>query len=122
MEENIAKTPAAEEFPAAEALPAADAEALRRERDDLYQTCKALEQECGALSEKLRAYEGEEGLYRAASRNAAVKGRILEDYLGSLKRSALPVLSGGGVSAPERKPRSVKEAGELAKHYFQKGV
>lgn len=62
-----------------------------------------------------------EGLYASASQNEEVKGKIIEDYLKSLKSSSLPKVQGGGVCSLPDKPKTLREAGKLAEQWM-KGV
>lgn len=49
-----------------------------------------------------------------------VKNAVIEEYLAGVSRSgAVPIITGGGaVSAQRRVPKNLKEAGMLAKNYF----
>ena len=82
---------------------------------------------------ELEALEGEErkgeeahpvmdadGLFEAVSGNEEVKARILDDYLRSLRGVPLLSGSGAGVTAPPKRPRSIREAGELTLGFLKK--
>jgi len=58
-------------------------------------------------------------LYRTVMQNESVRARVLSDYLGSLKGVPLMTGSGTGVTAPAHKPKTIREAGELALGYLK---
>lgn len=63
-----------------------------------------------------------DALYRAASENGEVAGRIVKDYLASLSKGAPLMKGGAGLPAsPKKKSSSIDGAGELALRYFKKG-
>ena len=101
--------------------------------DALVRAYGELEAEFTRRSQRLKALEGEErkgeeahpvmdddGLYRAVTENDAVKGRVLSDYLKSLKGVPLLSSAGAGVTAPPQRPKTIREAGTLALGYFKK--
>ncbi len=119
-EENGKQEPAAE---AQEALLAGKFKSV----DALVRAYGELEAEFTRRSQRLKTLEGAErkgeeahpvmdddGLFRAVSENAAVKARVLDDYFRSLKGVPLLSATGAGVTAPPKKPRSIREAGALA--------
>ncbi|MCD8372634.1 MAG: hypothetical protein LUD27_04970 [Clostridia bacterium] len=61
-------------------------------------------------------------LYGAAASNAAVKDRIIGDYLKTvMQNKGAPFVTGGvPVSTPPNKPASIKEAGRLAAEFLRK--
>lgn len=66
------------------------------------------------------APEEEEFLFERANASAAVRKRIIDEYLDGVKKSAVPLMSGGvSVVSPAAKPKSVAEAGEMALGYFR---
>ena len=100
--------------------------------DALVRADGELEAEFTRRSQRLKALEGEErkgeeahpvmdddGLFRAASENEAVRSRLIGDYLKSLKGVPLLSSAGTGVTAPPQKPRSIREAGALALSFFK---
>lgn len=60
-----------------------------------------------------------EELYRAVMQDESVKARVLSDYLQSLKGVPLLTKSGTGVTAPQNRPKSFAEAGNLALGYLK---
>ena len=62
-----------------------------------------------------------EELYRAVMQNESVKARVLSDYLKSLKGVPLLAKTGSGVTAPQNRPKSFAEAGNLALGYLKSG-
>lgn len=100
--------------------------------DALVRAYGELEAEFTRRSQRLKALEGEErkgeeahpvmdadGLYRAVSENGEVKARVLGEYLDSLKGVPLLSASGAGVKAPPVRPKSIREAGNLALSFFK---
>lgn len=65
--------------------------------------------------------DGEE-LIAAALNDERVKDAVIADYLKSVAaQKGVPVLvTGGGVSAPRAVPKSVREAGRLAREFLKK--
>ncbi len=101
--------------------------------DALVRAYGELEAEFTRRSQRLKALEGEErkgeeahpvmdadGLFEAVSGNEEVKARILDDYLRSLRGVPLLSGSGAGVTAPPKRPRSIREAGELTLGFLKK--
>ncbi len=101
--------------------------------DALVRAYGELEAEFTRRSQRLKALEGEErkgeeahpvmdddGLFQAVSENEAVKARVLDDYLKSLKGVPLLSATGTGVTAPPQKPRTIREAGALALGFLNK--
>lgn len=65
--------------------------------------------------------EGEE-LLRAALSDGNVRNAVLEDYLKSVSQGAVPLILGGvAPSAPKDAPKTVKEAGNLARRFLKEG-
>ena len=64
----------------------------------------------------------EEELLNCALSNEKVRSAIIGEYLkGVCKEQGVPLIAGGGgVAAPKSTPKTVKEAGRLAKQYFGK--
>ena len=62
-----------------------------------------------------------EELYRAVMQDESVKARVLSDYLQSLKGVPLLTKAGTGVTAPQDRPQSFAEAGNLALGYLKSG-
>lgn len=62
-----------------------------------------------------------DGLLRAALSSEEVKKAVIEDYLKSLAAGkSVPLISGGVSSAtPRQTPKSIKEAGALAKQFLK---
>lgn len=91
----------------------------------LMDAYRSLQAEFTKKSQKVKELEEKHGsfeaLYSSASQNEEVKGRIIEDYLKSLKSSALPKVQGGGVCALPDKPKTLREAGKMAEQWM-KGV
>ena len=99
--------------------------------DALVRAYGELEAEFTRRSQRLKALEGEgkegqahpvmddDGLYTAVSENEAVKAKILSDYLKSLKGVPLLSSAGAGVTAPVRKPNSIREASALALSFLK---
>ncbi len=101
--------------------------------DALVRAYGELEAEFTRRSQRLKALEGEErkgeeahpvmdddGLFQAVSENEAVKARVLDDYLRSLKGVPLLSATGRGVTAPPQRPRTIGEAGALALGFLNK--
>lgn len=64
--------------------------------------------------------EEEEELFRRANASAAVRQKIIDNYLGEVKKSAVPLMGGGvSVVSPALKAKSVAEAGAMALGYFR---
>lgn len=61
-------------------------------------------------------------LIRAALSNDRVRDAVISDYLKSVKEAGTVPLTvgGGGVAAPRVAPKSVKEAGRLAREFLDK--
>ena len=89
----------------------------------LMEAYNSLQAEFTRRSQRLKELEEKpkEDLYESVMRHEGVKGKIIEEYLSSLRRSPLAMPEGGSVAAPARKPKSLQEAGRLAIQYF-KGV
>ncbi len=89
----------------------------------LMEAYNSLQAEFTRRSQRLKELEEKpkEDLYESVMRDEGVKGKIIEEYLSSLRRSPLAMPEGGSVAAPARKPKSLQEAGRLAIQYF-KGV
>lgn len=101
----------------------------------LVRAYKELEAEFTRRSQKLKALENsepqsgnrEEGarpprdeeLYREVSQNDGVRARVLSEYLNSLR--GVPLMAGGGtsVTAAKDKPKTIREAGNLALGYLK---
>ncbi|MCD7728849.1 MAG: hypothetical protein LUI60_02925 [Clostridia bacterium] len=62
------------------------------------------------------------GLYSAVSQNAAVKDRIIGDYLKTVSQNkGAPFVTGGvHVSMPRTRPADIREAGRLAAEFLKK--
>lgn len=85
------------------------------------QKLKALEESAppaGGNTEENRAPRDED-LYREVTKNEGVRARILSDYLSSLRGVPLMTGGGAGVKAPSDKPKSIREAGNLALGYLR---
>lgn len=85
------------------------------------QRLKALEESAPPQSgnaEEKRAPRDEE-LYREVTENEGVRARLLSDYLSSLRGVPLMTGGGAGVKAPSDKPKSIREAGNLALGYLR---
>ena len=85
------------------------------------QKLKALEESAppaGGNTEEKRAPRNEE-LYREVTNNEGVRTRVLSDYLSSLRGVPLMTGGGAGVKAPSDKPKSIREAGNLALGYLR---
>ena len=55
----------------------------------------------------------------SALSDAKVRDAIIGDYLKGLAENSVPLVAGGGaVTAPRNLPKSVKEAGKLAKQFL----
>lgn len=65
--------------------------------------------------------DAEEELIKNALSNEKVRDAVIGDYLkGVLKDTPPLTLGGGGVQAPRITPKSVKEAGKLARNFLNK--
>lgn len=63
----------------------------------------------------------EEELVKNALSNEKVRDAVIGDYLKSVSKNSPPLtLGGGGVTAPRITPKSVKEAGKLARDFLNK--
>lgn len=113
MTENEQQTADREEKPAKERSAA--------ERSEEKLSAAGAAERTGPSADESGVYVDTEVLYQAASANQTVRTRIIEEYLRSLKRAAVPVVSGGSVPAPENRPKTLYEAGKLAAAYFRKG-
>lgn len=61
-----------------------------------------------------------DGVYQLASADEGVKNRIIADYLASVGKGVVPLVSSGaGVITPSDKPKNLSEAGALALGYFK---
>ena len=144
-EENGTENPESEERRAGGETPAAESEGAEmpaeapdlgkfKSVDALVRAYKELEAEFTRRSQKLKTLmqsapergkaeeEGapqDERLYREVTANEGVRARVLNDYLESLKGVPLMTGSGTGVTAPARKPKSIREAGGLALGYLR---
>ncbi len=100
--------------------------------DALVRAYGELEAEFTRRSQRLKALESEErkgedahpvmdgdGLFEAVKGNEEVRSRIVSEYLRSLKGVPLLSSSGAGVTAPVKKPSSIREAGKLALGYIR---
>ena len=64
--------------------------------------------------------DDEQSLYMRVNACDKVKKQIIDDYLGEVKKSAVPLMSGGvSVISPAIKAKSVAEAGVMALGYFR---
>lgn len=63
-----------------------------------------------------------EELYEKASRDEIVRLKIIGDYLASIEKRGAPLMRGGGgaLATSPQKPKTVREAGSMALHFFQK--
>lgn len=61
-------------------------------------------------------------LYERASRDEAVRLRIIGEYLSSIGKAAVPLVQGGAgtLAAPPLRPKSIDEAGDMALRFFKK--
>lgn len=68
------------------------------------------------------SFADEDDLVNFALKNGRVRDAVIGEYLKSVAENrAVPVLSGGGfAAAPRVMPKSVKEAGRLAREYLNK--
>lgn len=63
----------------------------------------------------------DEELVKNALSNEKVRDAVIGDYLKSVSKNSPPLtLGGGGVTAPRITPKSVKEAGKLARDFLNK--
>ncbi len=69
------------------------------------------------------AHTDEQFLYEAAAANAAVRERIIGDYLKAVAngRGAPFVTGGTGVRSPVNRPATIAEAGRLAEQFLNGG-
>ena len=66
--------------------------------------------------------DADEELWQRANASQEVKNRIIQDYLGEVKKSAIPLLSGGvSVVSPAQRAKNLTEAGDMALGFFHKG-
>ena len=63
-----------------------------------------------------------EELYEKASRDEIVRLKMIGDYLASIEKRGAPLMRGGGgaLATSPQKPKTVREAGSMALHFFQK--
>lgn len=100
-------------------------ETLEAEFTRRSQRLKALEEQSraqeadGKAAPSERATRDSDELYRAVMEQEEVRARVLSDYLDSLRGVPLMTDSGTGVSAPNPKPKTIREAGELALSYLK---
>lgn len=89
----------------------------------LLEAYRTLQAEFTRRSQRLKELEApnDEALYEAVKANDKVRGKIIEEYLTSIGRSPLVNVEGTGIATSPKKPRSVKEAGQMAIQYL-KGV
>ena len=96
--------------------------------DALMHAYKELEAEFTRRSQRLRALEAasaksdadeREALYRAVKGDEEVCARIAGEYIASCK--GVPLLAGGGtgVTAPVKRARTFRDAGNMALEYFK---
>lgn len=122
------KTALPEKFKSVDALVRAyetlEAEFTRRSQrlKTLEEQSKSQETPTGdgqANANSERAIGDSDELYRAVMEREEVRSRVLTDYLNTLKGVPLMTGSGTGVSAPNLKPKTIREAGELALGYLK---
>ena len=103
----------------AKAYTALEAEFTRRS-----QRLKELEKENKALKspDGEKAAPSQENYVQEAANDERVKNAVLDEYLKSVSSSrGVPLVTGGGaVTAPRTVPKTVKEAGMLAKEFLNK--
>lgn len=59
-------------------------------------------------------------LYERVKDSEAVRRKIIDEYLNGVKKSAVPLLSGGmSVTTPSARAKTVEEAGNFALGYFR---
>ena len=63
-----------------------------------------------------------EELYEKASRDENVRLKIIGEYLASIEKRGAPLMRGGGgaLATSPQKPKTVREAGNMALHFFKK--
>ena len=67
------------------------------------------------------AQKSDEERIADALADKAVRDAVIGDYLKGLAEKSVPLVAGGGaVTAPRNKPKSVREAGNLAKQFLNK--
>ena len=81
--------------------------------------------EGGALADAVKsgnATASSSTLYEQVCRDESVRLRIIGEYLTSLGKSAVPLMTGGvgAMKTPPKKATSVSDAGNMALLYFQK--
>lgn len=115
-----AQTPDLGKFKSVDALVRAYGE-LESEFTRRSQRLKALEEQTERKSseEGTRAERTSEELYREAKQNEGVCARLVSEYLQSLKGVPLMTGAGTGVTAPADRPKSLREAGNLALGYLR---
>lgn len=76
---------------------------------------------CNVPTYEEREFVNSDRLYEAAKENEGVRLKIIGDYLSSLKSSGAPVMTGGTGSPAVslKKPKSLREAGQMALSYFK---
>lgn len=111
-----------------------DVQTLIKAYSDLEAEFTRRSQRLKELEERNKAQEGsdgnnpssspasEEALIAAALSDAKVRDAVIGEYLkGVTSSNGVPLMSGGGgVAAPRVAPKSVKEAGRLAREFLNK--